>query len=111
MTSVSAGADPADRTRACAAPPDTVRGFRVSLADHEPRAALEACRALPVVVVCSARDRLLPPSHSRAIADAFPSCRLVLCPDAGHMLPLERPDEVTSHLAALVREAEDTECE
>lgn len=88
-----------------ATPPDTVHGFRAALEDHERHAALSVCRTVPVVVLCGARDRLLPPSHSRVIADALPASRHVLCPDAGHMLPLERPDEVTRHLAALVRAA------
>ncbi|HYF46383.1 MAG TPA: alpha/beta fold hydrolase, partial [Acidimicrobiales bacterium] len=51
--------------------------------------------AVPTTVVCGTRDRLTPLKMSRVIAEAVPGAELVVWPDAGHMLPLERPDDLT----------------
>ena len=48
------------------------------------------------------RDQLTPPSHSEAIVDLVPRSVHVVVPGAGHLLPMERPDVVTSELLALV---------
>lgn len=88
-----------------ATPPDSVVGFRATLGEHDRAAALAACRALPTVVACGTKDRLCPSSHSRSIAQAVPGSQLVLYPGAGHLLPLERANEVTGHIAGIVRAA------
>ena len=51
------------------------------------------------------RDRLTPPACSRAIARALPGTGLTVCPGAGHMLLLERPDEVSAALLAVTERA------
>ncbi|MET8307332.1 alpha/beta hydrolase [Micromonospora sp. NPDC005173] len=48
---------------------------------------------MPTLVLAGARDRLVPPRHSAALADLLPSARFVDLPDAGHYPYLERPDE------------------
>lgn len=88
-----------------ATPPDSVAGFRATLGEHDRAAELAACRGLPTVVACGTKDRLCPASHSRAIAQAVPGSQLVLYPGAGHLLPLERANEVTGHIAGVVRSA------
>ncbi|MFO0461095.1 MAG: alpha/beta fold hydrolase [Burkholderiales bacterium] len=67
-------------------------------ADH--RAALGAL-ALPVWVACGELDRIVPPAMSEALAAAIPGARLERIADAGHMLPIERPQAVVD----LVRQA------
>lgn len=54
----------------------------------------------PTLVVRGAADTFLPPEHTRAYADEIPGARLVVVDRAAHLLPLERPDELTR----LVRE-------
>jgi len=85
--------------------PASTAGFRESLARHERLGALEALRAVPVVVLSGAADRLTPLAHSRRIARELPDARLVVYPGAGHMLPLERTDEVAARIAELVAAA------
>lgn len=58
--------------------------------------------ALPTAVLVGRRDRLTPPRLGRTIAAAIPGATFDVLPDAGHMLPLERPTEV---LAAIRRVA------
>lgn len=88
-----------------ACPAVTYHAFRASLSSHDRLAALAAFRDVPVVVLAGTRDQLCPLSHSRTIAAALPDADLVVFPGAGHMLPLERPTEVTAALAALTRDA------
>jgi pimeloyl-ACP methyl ester carboxylesterase len=53
----------------------------------------------PATVVLGRKDRMIVNRLTRAIVDHAPGARLVELPHAGHMLPLERPDEVTAAIA------------
>ena len=46
------------------------------------------------VVVGGAEDRIFPPEHSRAIAQAIPNAELKIVPGVGHGLLFERPEAV-----------------
>lgn len=68
---------------------------------HDPKLPKRLWRvACPTLVVHGAVDRLIPPAHSEYYATHIAGARKVDVPEAGHMLPWEKPDE----LAALVRE-------
>ncbi|GLZ46172.1 alpha/beta hydrolase [Actinomycetospora sp. NBRC 106375] len=88
--------------QALAAHPPSVAAFRASIAEHRRRTALAALSGTPTVVLVGDRDRLCPQRHARAIAAALPDARLVLLPGAGHMINLERADEVAAHVAGLL---------
>ena len=49
---------------------------------------------LPTWVVVGSRDVLTPPRMARATAAAIPGARLVVYQGCGHMVMLERPDEL-----------------
>jgi pimeloyl-ACP methyl ester carboxylesterase len=55
----------------------------------------------PAVVVLGRRDRLIANQLTRAVVNAIPGAAAVELAGAGHMLPFERPDEVTAAIAAL----------
>lgn len=93
----------ADWVAACH--PASMAGFRTSLAQHERGDALAALRSVPTVVLAGLADRLTPATHARRIAEALPDAKLLLYPGAGHMLPLERDDEVTARIASVVTAA------
>lgn len=60
---------------------------------------------LPVAVVVGTADRLTPPVHARAMAEALPQCvGLLELAGMGHMTPVEAPEAVT----ARIRELTDT---
>ncbi|MER6099440.1 alpha/beta hydrolase [Streptomyces sp. NPDC001728] len=60
---------------------------------------------LPVAVLVGTADRLTPPVHSRAMAEALPQCvGLLELTGMGHMTPVEAPEAVT----ARIRELTDT---
>jgi pimeloyl-ACP methyl ester carboxylesterase len=48
---------------------------------------------------------MIPKEHSERIVELLPDAEFVVVPDAGHMVLLEKPDEVTAALAALVHRA------
>lgn len=59
---------------------------------------------VPTAVAVGDRDRLTPPRRAREIADGVAGAVLVGADGAGHMLPLERPDELADLISALVDE-------
>jgi pimeloyl-ACP methyl ester carboxylesterase len=82
--------------------PAAMVAFRGSLGEHSRVAALAAMRSVPVVVLAGSADRLTSLPHARAIADALPAASFVVYPQAGHMLPYERAEDVAAHLGSLV---------
>lgn len=69
--------------------------------------ATEVLRSVrcPTVVLSGARDALCPPAFHRAIAGAVPGARMTVLPDAGHLVPWQRPDAVSAALRELVAAA------
>ena len=58
----------------------------------------------PVLVLCGDSDQLTPPECSQEIATLVPRARLVLLPECGHMLTMERPNEVNAALLAWLQQ-------
>ncbi|MEU3072447.1 alpha/beta fold hydrolase [Streptomyces laurentii] len=83
-------------------PIDVVAEFYPAFAEHEKTAALAAFRNLPVLALVGDQDVVTPPAHTEAIASALPGAELVIVPDAGHLVMLERPEVVTGRLADLL---------
>jgi pimeloyl-ACP methyl ester carboxylesterase len=57
-----------------------------------------ASMAVPALVVVGEEDVLTPPSEAEELAALLPLGRLVRIPGAGHLVPLERPDELDEEL-------------
>lgn len=77
-----------------ATPAGTRTGFALAMAAMDFGEAL-AQVDLPVAVIVGSRDRLTPPAQSRRLAAVIEGATLQVVPDAGHMLSLEAPDELT----------------
>ena len=86
-------------------PVDVIADFFPTLTSHDKLAALDVLIDVPVVIVCGENDAVTPPDHSRAMADLLPKASLVLVPDAGHQVLMERPDVVNPPLLRLVDDA------
>ena len=65
--------------------------------DLEP--GLSVLRTVPVTVVVGQEDRHTPVDQSLRIVSTLPHAKLVVEPDAGHMLPFETPDLLARLLA------------
>jgi pimeloyl-ACP methyl ester carboxylesterase len=89
-------------------PVEVIAEFYPALAGLDQTASLEPLRAVPTLVLTGDRDTLIPPQHSDAIVELLggpdaPDVEHVVVHEAGHMVPLEKPDEVTAALSALLR--------
>lgn len=83
-------------------PIDVIAAYFPIFRAHDKLAALPVFDRVPTLVLAAGKDMLLPRAHSRTLADAIPSARFVAVEDAGHLVPLERPDEVNRALRTLV---------
>jgi pimeloyl-ACP methyl ester carboxylesterase len=52
--------------------------------------------AVPTLVLAGRRDHFTPASVQQHMADLIPDCELIWFDDAGHLLPIEAPDEVAA---------------
>ncbi|NKE56503.1 alpha/beta fold hydrolase [Lentzea sp. PSKA42] len=77
-------------------------GIREELTLHQRREALAVLADIPTVVMAGSWDVLTPMRHSRVLADALPGAEFVIYPKVGHMLPLERSEDVARRIAALM---------
>src|SRR3712207_8182144 len=64
------------------------------------RSALSPLRRVPTLVLTGDGDKLIPKEHSDTLVellrrDGGEQVEYVVVADAGHMVPLEQPDEVT----------------
>ena len=57
---------------------------------------------IEALVLSGEDDLLTPPGHSDEIIRRLPVAEHVVLPDAGHLVMLERPDEVNLHLDELL---------
>jgi pimeloyl-ACP methyl ester carboxylesterase len=86
-------------------PAATAAHFYATFRDHDRAHALARLAEVPVLIAVGDRDRLTPPAHSHAMARALPHADLVVYPGSGHMLQLERADDVSRRLVGLVASA------
>jgi pimeloyl-ACP methyl ester carboxylesterase len=84
-------------------PIDVVAEFLPTLEAHDKRIALEAIGQVETLVLVGADDRLIPAQHSDEIVRHVGTTELVVIPDSGHMVMLEKYPEVNQHLRDLVR--------
>jgi pimeloyl-ACP methyl ester carboxylesterase len=70
-------------------------GFRPSVHAQRRLRDLAGLSGMPVAVLVGTRDRLTPPTCAESIVGVLPHARLRVLDGAGHMLTLERPDDVT----------------
>jgi pimeloyl-ACP methyl ester carboxylesterase len=83
-------------------PIDVIADFYVALVGHDKRKALTVLGNVPVLVMTGDRDRLVEPALSEEIASAIRDAKLIRIHGAGHVLILERPEEVNEAIADLV---------
>jgi pimeloyl-ACP methyl ester carboxylesterase len=83
----------------------SIGGFRTSIGEQRRLETLAAMGDLPAAVLVGERDRLTPPACAEAIATALPGAELTVLPGAGHMIMLERDEEVSAALLSVTARA------
>jgi 3-oxoadipate enol-lactonase len=102
--SLFAGDDPGAGAIAAEQAPASLVATLETLRDRPDSRATLPTIDVPVLVVVGEDDRLTPPEDSEAMVAALPDARFLRLAGAGHLTPLERPEEVTEALLAFVRE-------
>jgi len=64
---------------------------------------LRGFSGLPTLVAAGSRDAITPVQHSRRIAELIPEAELVIFQGAGHLVMIERHEELNRLLSGLVR--------
>ena len=84
-------------------PVDVIAEFYPALAGMDHTGSLTPLRGIPTLVLTGDTDKLIPMQHSELIVERLPDSEFVVVPDAGHLVLLEKPAEVTRALTALLR--------
>jgi pimeloyl-ACP methyl ester carboxylesterase len=84
-------------------PVDVIAEFYPALAGFDETGSLEPLRHVPTLVLTGDKDTMIPKAHSELLLERLSDAEYVVVPDAGHMVLLEKPAEVTAALTALVR--------
>ncbi|MFB9313672.1 alpha/beta fold hydrolase [Nocardioides plantarum] len=88
-----------------ATPFEVVADFFPSFSGLDKFDHVEVLDQVPVSVICGTADKLTSVGHSRKLHARIPSSRLLECEGAGHMVPLERHDQVNAELDQLITAA------
>jgi pimeloyl-ACP methyl ester carboxylesterase len=91
-------------------PVDVIAEFYPALVGMDHTGSLEPLRRVPTLVLTGDKDRLIPMEHSELIVERLGPVvegRLtyVVIPDAGHLVLLEKHEEVTAAVSGLLRRA------
>ncbi|WP_306316780.1 MULTISPECIES: alpha/beta fold hydrolase [unclassified Streptomyces] len=86
------------RRMAAAVGPDAARAQLAAQATRQDAFATLRTARCPAVVLSGTRDALCPPAFHHAINESLPDARMRELPDAGHLLPWQRPDAVSAAL-------------
>jgi pimeloyl-ACP methyl ester carboxylesterase len=84
-------------------PVDVIAEFYPALAGLDETGSLEPLRRVPTLVLTGDADKMIPAKHSELIVERLPDAGYVVVADAGHMVLLEKPDEVSAAVTALLR--------
>lgn len=57
---------------------------------------------LPVLILCGSEDKMTPPKYSEFLAGKIPGATLKIFSGAGHMLPVERPENVADFVRRFI---------
>jgi pimeloyl-ACP methyl ester carboxylesterase len=77
---------------------ETLTKYLHTIYSHDRFPALSALRGVPVLVLVGTRDYLTPVTHSEEILKHLPEAQLVKIDNSGHVVMLEKADEVNAAL-------------
>jgi pimeloyl-ACP methyl ester carboxylesterase len=90
-----------------ATPFEVVAEFFPQFANLDKYATVHALGAVPTTIICGTRDRMTSVGHSRKLHSMIPGSTLIECEGAGHLVVLERHDQVNAALDQLLAAAAD----
>jgi pimeloyl-ACP methyl ester carboxylesterase len=57
----------------------------------------------PCLIICGSDDQLTPPKYSRFMQERLPQSEVVVIEGAGHMVMLEKPDQVNEAITKFIK--------
>jgi pimeloyl-ACP methyl ester carboxylesterase len=96
------------KTMILATPPETACADQLGMTERRDAGDVLATFTAPVLLVVGEEDAITPAVHAEEMAEALSDSRyvrLLTVPEAGHMAPLEKPNEVASAVLDLIRVA------
>lgn len=86
-------------------PFEVVADFFPNFSTLDKFSILEALGHVPTAIICGTADRITSVGHSRKLHAHIAGSSLLECAGAGHMVIMERPDEVNAELDTLITTA------
>jgi pimeloyl-ACP methyl ester carboxylesterase len=80
-------------------PVETILADLAGMRERKNRRVVLSQIQVPTMVVVGSLDELTPPNDAEAMAKAIPGAQLLVVQDAGHMVPMERPEEFAAELS------------
>jgi len=84
-------------------PVDVIAELYPAIAGLDATGAIEPLRRVPTLVLTGDADKMIPMRHSEELVGELPDAEFVVVPDAGHLVLLEKPEEVSAALTELLR--------
>jgi pimeloyl-ACP methyl ester carboxylesterase len=89
-------------------PVDVIAEFYPALAGMDETGSLTPLRRVPTLVITGDDDKMIPREHSDLIVERLgraggSTVEYVVVPEAGHLVLMEKPDQVTAALTGLLR--------
>lgn len=84
--------------------PEGLAQTMLGMARRPDRVAMLPGISVPTLVVVGEDDIVSPPAGMRAMAAAIPHATFVVIPDAGHLAPLEQPEQFNAAVRDFLRE-------
>jgi 3-oxoadipate enol-lactonase len=85
-----------------ACPPKTIQNALAAMRDRPDRSGELASIKVPTLVIVGDSDAITPPNVAESMAKKIPGALLVTIRGAGHMSPMEQPDQVNRALRAFL---------
>ena len=93
----------ATRAVMLAAPPQGVAAALRGMAERPDMTPILRQIDVPTLVICGQHDQISPPAEMQAIARAIPGAEFELITLAGHMTPLEQPEQVNGAIRRFLK--------
>jgi pimeloyl-ACP methyl ester carboxylesterase len=85
-----------------ACPPKTIEHALAAMRDRPDRSAELASIKVPTLIIVGESDAITPPPVAESMAKKIPGSQLIVIRGAGHMSPMEQPEQVNRALKAFL---------
>ena len=85
-----------------ACPPKTIEQALAAMRDRPDRTAELSSIKVPTLILVGESDAITPPNVAEAMKQKIAGAQLVVVPGAGHMSPMEQPEQVNRAMKAFL---------